>query len=553
MNSRISHRISGRIAGLLALFCSSWVMAATVTITPSTATPTVGNTFTLTVTADVGNTFAATMALSFDATKVQYVTGAALSPWTVYTKNSPTSANPTVFDIEAPSATAPSPTTYDVAVLTFQAIAAGNANILINDDGGNASGWFDATTADYIPVTYVPATVTVTAFAPNIAITDTVAPNNDRQVPFGSVTEGVTSSTQTVTVTNSGNQNLVLGTLALANPLAAPFTVVSDNCSGMTLTPSSSCAVGIEFSPLSSGAFTDSFDILSNDPDESSVTFQVTGTGTVALVPNIAVTDAVAPTTDHAVPFSSVVLNVAVNQTLTVANTGTANLTLGVVAMANPLVAPFSVLVDNCSNQVLAPTQTCTVQIRFQPTVVGAVTDSLDIPSDDPDTATVAVAVSGTGAPVPVPNIVVTDSVSPTGDLLVAFGDVRLPNSASGTVTVANDGTANLVLGTVASVNPLAAPFSKTADTCSGQTLAPNGTCTITVVFTPAAIQPYNESFDIPSSDPDDASVTVAVSGNGMPASTSSGGSAVDPGTLLLLGLAGLLADGRRRRASGTG
>ncbi|MEO8444858.1 MAG: choice-of-anchor D domain-containing protein [Gammaproteobacteria bacterium] len=516
-------QVSKLFAGLVALLCSAASLAASVTITASTLTPNVGDNFTMTVTGDVGNTFAATMALSFDATKVAYVTGATLSPWNVFTRNPAGGPfpNPGVFDVETPTATAANPGVYNVAVLTFQALAAGAANIVINDDGGNVSGWFDADTADYIPVTYTQASVTVTSNGPAIVVTDSVAPMNDLQVPFGQVTEGSTSATQTVTVTNGGNQNLELGVVASANPLAGPFTIVSDSCSGMTVTPASSCVVGLEFSPVAIGAVQDSFDIPSNDPVTASVTVQVSGTGQGLPAPDIAVTDSVAPTTDQLVPFGSVVVNQTATQTITVTNAGTANLTLGQVAMANPLVAPFNTLSDGCSNQVLAPSDSCTVQVQFQPTAVGGpFSDSLDIPSDDPDTATVTVSVTGTGAPVPVPNIVVTDSVSPAADLIVDFGDVSLPDAPTQTVTVTNGGTASLVIGTVAGANPLAAPFSITANTCSGQTLAPAATCTITVRFAPEAIQPYNEAFDIPSNDPDDAIVTITLAGSGMPAAS---------------------------------
>jgi len=147
--------------GLLALLGSSAGMAATVTITPSGATVLPGQQFTMTVTANVPNTFAATMGLSFNAATVAYVSGAALAPWNVFVKNSPVTANPTVFDVETPNATAADPGVYNVAVLTFQAIAAGAANIVINDDGGNASGWFDADTAEFIPNEYVQGNVQV--------------------------------------------------------------------------------------------------------------------------------------------------------------------------------------------------------------------------------------------------------------------------------------------------------------------------------------------------------------------------------------------------------
>ncbi len=154
--------------GLVALLGSSVSMAATVNITASpgpTAIPglyNVGDAFTLTITSDAPNTFAATMALAFDATKVAFVSGTTLAPWNVFTKNSLPSANPTVFDVEAPTgAIGANPGVYNVAQLTFTALAEGNPNIVINDDGGNVSGWFDATSAEWIPVNYNNASVSI--------------------------------------------------------------------------------------------------------------------------------------------------------------------------------------------------------------------------------------------------------------------------------------------------------------------------------------------------------------------------------------------------------
>jgi sugar lactone lactonase YvrE len=68
----------------------------------------------------------------------------------------------------------------------------------------------------------------------------------------------------------------------------------------------------------------------------------------------------------------------------------------------------------------------------------------------------------------------------------------------------------------VASANPLAAPFSITADTCSGKTIAPSGTCTVTVRFAPSAVGSFNGDFDIPGDDPDTSTVTVTMTGSGV-------------------------------------
>lgn len=67
-----------------------------------------------------------------------------------------------------------------------------------------------------------------------------------------------------VTVQSTGQAALVLGTLGGGNPLAAPFSIASDGCSGRTLQPAESCVLGVRFAPTAAGTFHDSFDIPSN-------------------------------------------------------------------------------------------------------------------------------------------------------------------------------------------------------------------------------------------------------------------------------------------------
>ena len=537
---------------LLAVLGPSLAMAASVTITPSTLNPDVGDTFTMTVTGDVPNTFAATMALSFNATTVEYVSGIALSPWNVFVKNSPTTANPTVFDVETPAATAANPGVYNVAELTFRAIASGAANIVINDDGGNVSGWFDADTADWIPVTYTQAFVVVPGGVPTplIRVTDSTLPPDDQTVEFGQVTENTTSAPKTVTVTNIGTANLILGAVAMVDSVSAPFSLVTNDCDNASLAPGSSCTLTLDFSPVSTGDFPDTFDIPSNDGGTPTVTVTLNGTGIGAPTGDVAVTDSVPPINDQQIPFGNVSQNTVATATITVTNNGSANLTVGQVASLDGLVAPFSLGTDDCSNRVLAPAGACTVQVLFQPTALAPASDTLDIPSDDPDSPSVSVAVSGTGVVGGVGNISVTDPVPPNDDRQVSFGGVGVGLAGRKTITVTNQGNGDLVLGTVAAANPVAAPFSIGNNSCSGRTLAPGASCTLAVDFQPQAQQPFNDAFDIPSNDPDEPAVTVSISGSGVPAPRNSGSSAMDPATVLALGLLGLVARRRFRRAA---
>ena len=345
--------------------------------------------------------------------------------------------------------------------------------------------------------------------APEIEVTDSVAPNNDLMVPFGTVFIGNTP-TRTVTVANSGNANLVIGNVAQANPLATPFSIQTDNCSGQAIAPAGNCTVIIQYTPsVDMQADNDSFDIPSNDADEASVAVMVSGTASMAPVPDIDVTDSVPPTDDLDVPFGNVETGMTSDQDITVTNIGNADLDVTAISTPAP---PFSILSEDCTaGPVAQGGGTCTINVRFAPAADGPNNSSVVIMNNDNDET---VTLSGTGF-TPAPEITVTDSVAPTDDLSIPFGTQTVGMTPTETVTVTNDGTANLVIGTIGQVQALAAPFTVQADNCSGQTVAPAGNCTIEIMFAPGSAAAFNDSIDIPSDDADEASVVVAVSGTG--------------------------------------
>ena len=109
------------------------------------------------------------------------------------------------------------------------------------------------------------------------------------------------------------------------------------------------------------------------------------------------------------------------------------------------------------------------------------------------------------------PDMTVIDDVDPSNDLVVDCGDQTAGSARDHTVTLRNDGGADLTIGTVAASDPLGAPFSIAADGCSNQTLAKEASCTITVRCAPGATSTFGDTFDIPSDDPTNPTITFAV------------------------------------------
>ena len=221
-------------------------------------------------------------------------------------------------------------------------------------------------------------------------------------------------------------------------------------------------------------------------------------------------------------------------KTITVTNPDTLNaLTLGTLALTGTNPADFSIIADTCSTATLppapvgAPPSTCTFTVAFAPKRLAPA------PEVAIRTATVNIqgtiagaaapprlaALSGTGLLVPL--LSVTDSIAPATDQQVPFGGVLVGASADATITATNNGSADLVIGQIASTNPLAAPFSILSDTCSGKTIPPAASCTLTVRFAPTASAQASGTFDIPSTGL--PAVIVNVNGTGGTSITTTG------------------------------
>jgi len=107
---------------------------------------------------------------------------------------------------------------------------------------------------------------------------------------FGSMNIGQVSAAQTVTFTNSGTTDLVIGTISIAGTDTADFAKLSDFCSGRTLIPAASCTVGVVFTPKALNARSAELSVPSSDPTRGTVTMALQGTGIDTLPPSGTVT-----------------------------------------------------------------------------------------------------------------------------------------------------------------------------------------------------------------------------------------------------------------------
>ena len=116
--------------------------------------------------------------------------------------------------------------------------------------------------------------------AADISVHDPVAPENDLQLPFGSLPLGA-SQEHIITVSNLGGAILTLGQVDLSE-LTTPFSISADNCSFQSLYAGEFCDVVVNFAPDSPGQFQGKLAFPSNDISDPEVAVSVTGNGNSA-------------------------------------------------------------------------------------------------------------------------------------------------------------------------------------------------------------------------------------------------------------------------------
>jgi subtilisin family serine protease len=199
--------------------------------------------------------------------------------------------------------------------------------------------------------------------------------------------------------------------------------------------------------------------------------------------------------------------NVEVGQssriTVTVSNIGDGDLEIEQLALTG---ADFIISNDGCSNTTVVAGGNCTVKVTFNPQTEGAKNATLSIPSNDSDTPTVTLNGNGILVGLLEPNI----SVIPTDK---DFGDVKVNGSSNATVTVSNTGDDDLVIEQLVLTG---GDFTISTDNCSNTTVVPDGSCTVTITFTPQIEGAKSATLSIASNDPDTPTVEITLSGNGI-------------------------------------
>ncbi|MBL6764946.1 MAG: choice-of-anchor D domain-containing protein, partial [Verrucomicrobiae bacterium] len=230
----------------------------------------------------------------------------------------------------------------------------------------------------------------------------TNAPSLANQTDFGATSLGTPGVTNTFVITNTGYAVLTFAPPSLSGAAAAEFSVISS--AGPTIPPGASASFGIVFTPTAIGTRDAIVSIANNDLDENPFTFLVQGTGVGAGAPeiavygnNVSISDGDnAPTSVSTTDFGDVdILFGILTNTFVITNEGNVNLTLSAPTIGGPAAGDYSIV--NVPSTSLQPGSGTTLEIAFNPSVLGIRSATVSIGNNDGDEDPFNFAIQGNG------------------------------------------------------------------------------------------------------------------------------------------------------------
>jgi hypothetical protein len=198
--------------------------------------------------------------------------------------------------------------------------------------------------------------------------------------------------------------------------------------------------------------------------------------------------------------------------TIQIQNPGPDGAQVGGATLDGPRADVYRIDYDGCNGQLLAPGNTCNVQVGFDPSDEGDATATLHVPADVGD---VAVPLSGVGG---------VQRVASIPDTL-DFGSLEVGDAATRTVTIANTGNLPWQAIVALPASGDVGAFRIVRDSCAMQVLQPAGSCALDVRFAPASAATVQATL-------------MVINGEGPPALVALRGSGRQPATVIAPGSA---------------
>ena len=179
------------------------------------------------------------------------------------------------------------------------------------------------------------------------------------KLTFAKTPIGQTSPTKSVTLTNTGSATLNISSITISGDFA-----IKTNTCGAQVQPGANCKVTMAFTPTAAGARHGTLSFTDDAPG-SPQTVALSGTGeSIALSPN-------------PVNYGTVVVGQSSTMAVTVKNVGPATVSLTGFSITGET-SDFSITANTCGGTI-APGATCSISVKFAPTVKGKRSGKLNV------------------------------------------------------------------------------------------------------------------------------------------------------------------------------
>ena len=342
-------------------------------------------------------------------------------------------------------------------------------------------------------------------------------------VQFNPVVAGAASGQLTIASNSSTNGTAVISLSGTGTAAPAALSALSCSSGAMTGSGTDACTVTLTGSAPSGGL------IVNLSSSNSAVTVPSTVTvpagaisaGFTATVSSVATAQAVTMTASAggmftsfslqlnaailalsinatSVAFGDVVVNTSATQPVTLTSTGTVPVTINGATLTG---AGFTVSGATFPT-TLNPSQATTLEVEFDPAVVGSATGQLTIASNSSTNGTAVIALTGTGTAAPVVAVAVTPaSVSTTVGTTQQFtASVTGTSNTTVTWTASGAGCSGATCGTISSTGlytaPATVPSSASVTITATSQSDPTKSASANVTIVPPQAPGYNLAWE---------------------------------------------------------
>lgn len=325
---------------------------------------------------------------------------------------------------------------------------------------------------------------------------------------FGTINENDTTAYRTFTIKNSGSANLNINSINISG---SQFDLDTSSTASSLAPDNSTTNFRVRFVPNTSGFFSETVTINSNDPEEPNFSFTVSGTaldtGSI-MTPRIMIkVDNTGITSGSTIDFGSLRVNSANSpssetKTISVYNVGSAPLVIGSITSLSG-----DYTRTNPGSTTIAPGGLTSITVNYNPDDILAPTPhtrTLIVNNNDPLTSSYTLNLTGLAYD---PVMVVTNSGTNMGNN--ASQQTANPTTSSETVTVTNTGNYDLVIQNITATGDTA-HFSDTRAGAIG-TVPAGGNLQFTVTHEPdtSVNASHSITYTIAGTDPSNLSDTV--------------------------------------------